>query len=351
MNPGWREAPLVIDGPIKSIDGYGNMTENMILAFDRAGFAVFPGNEWDHNDYSETPERITEIIELRRFNQGVRSGAEVGVRNSQPDSFDILTTPFRLGFSMFEFTKMPRSWVPGANTVDVNLVPSTWCKEIWLNGGVRRPVEVLPLGARTDLYTYVDRPEREIFTFCMAGTLGARKGPSLAWVAFQLAFSRQDDVRLVFKTPAFLPIKAEGDDRVTVYNEDWSLPRMVQVLHQADCFVYPTRSEGFGLSPVEAMATGLPVICTGETAMKDYMLPEHSYPLDVEGWEDVPSHWGDIGCYTTPSRDHLVSLMRHVYENRAEARAKGRAAADYVRRELSWQRLVDRFIRIVDTHM
>jgi glycosyltransferase involved in cell wall biosynthesis len=126
---------------------------------------------------------------------------------------------------------------------------------------------------------------------------------------------------------------------------------MVEVLHQADCFVYPTRSEGFGLSPVEAMSTGLPVICTGETAMRDYLFPEHSYPLAVEGWEEVPSHWGDIGSYAIPSRDHLISLMRHVYENRAEAKAKGKLAATYVREELSWRRLVERFIRIVERHI
>jgi glycosyltransferase involved in cell wall biosynthesis len=348
---GWHEVPLVIDGPIKSADGYGNMTENMILAFDRAGFVVFPGHEWEHNDYSLTPERIKEIIDLRDFDQGVFNGATVGVRNSQPDSFDSLTTPFRLGFSMFEFTKMPSSWVPGANTVDVNLVPCTWCKEIWVESGVTQPVEVLPLGARTDLYTYLDRPERDTFTFCMTGSLSARKAPWMAWAAFQLAFPGRDDVRLVFKTPAALSIRAEGDDRVTAYNEDWPLARMVDVLHRADCFVYPTRSEGFGFSPVEAMSTGLPVICTNVTAMTDYLFPEHSYPLDIEGWEEVPSHWGDIGCYATPSLDHLVSLMRHVYDNRAEARAKGRLAAVYVREELTWQRLVERFVGIVERYM
>jgi len=38
----------------------------------------------------------------------------------------------------------------------------------------------------------------------------------------------------------------------------------------ADLFVYPSKAEGFGIPPLEAAATGTPVICSNKTAMNDF---------------------------------------------------------------------------------
>ena len=58
-------------------------------------------------------------------------------------------------------------------------------------------------------------------------------------------------------------------DRVLVpgYLED---EEAVVALYQgAMCFAFPSRCEGFGLPPLEAMAAGTPVVCTGETALAE----------------------------------------------------------------------------------
>jgi glycosyltransferase involved in cell wall biosynthesis len=38
----------------------------------------------------------------------------------------------------------------------------------------------------------------------------------------------------------------------------------------AECFVYPSKAEGFGLPPLEAAASGIPVICSNSCGMKEY---------------------------------------------------------------------------------
>jgi len=86
------------------------------------------------------------------------------------------------------------------------------------------------------------------------------------------------------------------------------------------------------------MACGLPVISTLWSAQTEFFDAEVGYPIEVkrlipavakcpyyEGFE-----WAD------PDTDHLASLMRHVYENREEALARGRAASIRAREKFTW---------------
>jgi glycosyltransferase involved in cell wall biosynthesis len=49
--------------------------------------------------------------------------------------------------------------------------------------------------------------------------------------------------------------------------DDQELPEFYKA---ASLFVYPSRAEGFGISPLEAGALRIPVICSNSSAMKDY---------------------------------------------------------------------------------
>lgn len=134
----------------------------------------------------------------------------------------------------------------------------------------------------------------------------------------------------------------------------------------ADCFVLPTRGEGWGLPVVEAMAMELPVIVTNWSGPTAYLDDTVGYPLAIEGLAEVQEgafkgrsaaciarFQGSKGgpgkmllavaqqrrpCLpislcalaghrmAEPSVDHLVQLMQHVVGNRFEAMARGRAA-------------------------
>lgn len=54
-----------------------------------------------------------------------------------------------------------------------------------------------------------------------------------------------------------------------------------QELHQADIFIRPSRSEGFGASFVEAMAAGLPVVATQEGGLADFLFDAKRNPDKV----------------------------------------------------------------------
>lgn len=63
-------------------------------------------------------------------------------------------------------------------------------------------------------------------------------------------------------------------------------PDLPAVFAAAEIFVYPSLFEGFGLPPLEAMASGIPVVSSDATSLPEVvgdagvLVP----PLDVEGW-------------------------------------------------------------------
>lgn len=117
---------------------------------------------------------------------------------------------------------------------------------------------------------------------------------------------------------------------------DADFPRLYRA---GDAFVLPSRGEGWGRPHVEAMSMGLPIISTNWSGITAYLDDAVGYPLAVDGL--VPVQDGAEGAWwfkglkwAQPSVQHLRQLMRHVYEHREEARAKGARAR---------QKMIDEF--------
>lgn len=63
------------------------------------------------------------------------------------------------------------------------------------------------------------------------------------------------------------------------------VPNLPAYLHGADIFIRPSRSEGFGVSFVEAMAAGLPVVATQEGGIADFLFDAKRNPdKPTTGW-------------------------------------------------------------------
>ena len=174
--------------------------------------------------------------------------------------------------------------------------------------------------------------------------------------AYAAAFTRRDDVLLVLRVNNFdadvdvarqiaaLRLPADAPPIVVIYNRQISDDSLGSLYRSADCFVLPTRGEGWGLPILEAMACGLPVIATDWSGQTEFFHGGVGYPLRVRrlvaanakcpyylGWR-----WAD------PDEEHLIALMRYVYEHPGEARQVGARAAQEAAARWTWAHAAER---------
>ena len=263
----------------------------------------------------------------------------------------------RIGFTMFETTKIPPDWPKICNkTCDILIVPSKENKKVFESCGVDVPIKVIPLWVDS-AYKYYKRPKRKTFTFLFVGGIDShnRKGWYELQKAFKQEFKKEKDVRLIFKC-LFVNIQDEmalqimEDKRIKFIKGKFKNKELYELYKKADCFVFPTHGEGFGLPPLEAMATGLPTIVTDWMGCKEFVNNKICYPLKVDKLEDAlfPDTYGDIGDWAYISIKELRKQMRYVYEHQKEAKQKGKLAAKVVNDKFRFKHFTETLDRLVE---
>ena len=263
----------------------------------------------------------------------------------------------RIGFTMFETTKIPPDWPEICNkTCDILIVPSEENKKVFKNCGVTVPIKTIPLWV-DDSYKYYNRPKRKTFTFLFVGGIDShnRKGWYELHEAFKQEFKDEKDVRLIFKC-LYLNIHEamvtdiQEDDRVSFVKGKLKNKDLQKLYKKADCFVFPTHGEGFGLPPLEAMSTGLPTIVTDWMGCKEFVDSKICYPLKVDKLEEAlfPDTYGDVGDWAYVSIKEIRKQMRYVYEHQKEAKEKGKLAAKVVNDRFRFKHFTEALDRIVE---
>ena len=354
-----------IIAPTASADGYGASAEALTLAAVRHHGADIAFIEHDWRDDRFTDPELLKLM--------VPYGDAIA-----RDLLVVYFLPYALAqfaharttvlMTMWETDRIPDAWAQLCNhertRADGIIVPSEHCRDVF-RASVDCPVEVVPFGTDTDLYTVADRERArdEPFVFLMSGLLHYRKGVEFALRAFRDEFRAGENVRLVLKTRRhFLDPGPEhamlADARVTVIDDDYTREEMRDLYHSADCFLAPSRGEGSGLTPRDAMSTGLPVIVTDWGGLVELADERYTYPLTVECLEIAPEEnssygrgvtgGGPIGNFARPSVGALRVRMRQVYENRDEAHARGLAAAEWTRERWTWKRCAGEWLQALE---
>jgi glycosyltransferase involved in cell wall biosynthesis len=210
------------------------------------------------------------------------------------------------------------------------------------------------------------------FRFLSVFDWSLRKGWDILLKSYVLEFSPEDDVTLIIKTHSSLgystkqivELAADYIARILqrdpnhipdIVFHDANIPghQMPDLYRSANCFVLPTRGEGWGRPFMEAMATGLPTIGTNWSGNTAFMKSDNSYLIDCEevpvpeaGWRELPIYRGHR--WAEPSCEHLRYLMRTVYSRQEEAAQTGLRARSYLASEFNYSRISEIIQREVE---
>lgn len=346
-------------GPVDSRFGYGGAGITILRALTALGIEASVNAAYNLALTAEHREpHLVDLPADARQQLEFRSWfPQTALAHCLPDDLVRCDAPRRIAWTMWESDKIPDGsltdfgdWTALLNNnADQLVVPCQENAEVFRTCGVALPITVLPYGLDDELWPYVERPERDTFTVVQFGDLSSRKGVAEGIAAFQRAFPIEQNVRLVLKTQAGrfagrFGVPSFSDSRIVAIDQTWTRGQLANFLHSADCFLWLSRGEGFGLPPLQAALTGLPVITTTHTGMGAYYDKRYFYGVQAR---KAPSPMG--GSWYDPDVDDAAAKLREVYERRSAALKKGKAAAAYARKNFSLAAFTGRLSAFIDT--
>ena len=323
---------IVFRAPIDAYTGYGLHACQIINDLEASGYdvAVLPTHEWDV--FAPIPATIRSKI----------------IREAPGDNWELMLHPPNrriapgkktIFFTMWEATRLPRSWVNWLNEAECIVVPCQWNATCFSACGIERPIRHVPLGIDPEVFKFVPMLAKGPCVFGTAGRMaggGRRKGLEEVIQLFQRAFPTEKNVRLRVKGFPDCGISAVPDSRIDITAQYLAPHEMAHWYASLTCYVSLSRSEGWGLMPHQAMATGRPCIAVKFGGHAEFLSEQVAYCVN---YRLVPAqyNYGGGGVWAEPDADHVIEWMRHVYSHRAEARKTGEKAAKAVA-HLTWAR-------------
>lgn len=290
--------------------GYGRMGVRLAAALERIGVRVVDGQD------GETTNCVT------WFSVPTHAG-------------EWRAGQYRSILTMFESQRLPEGMTEGLPNLDLVMVPSE--QNVGIFSEHHDNVKLVLLGVDPTWHYRERKDPDQWFTFLCGGS-GPRKGVDLVTRAFIRMFGdfrgSGPIPRLVMKSPR----GAEGmevGERIEVIGGKISNEEELDLYGSAHCYVQPSRGEGFGLQPLQAIAQGCPTILTDAHGHASFA--HLGYGIGTADVESEYFSFGYAGKWWEPDFDELCERMRWVYENYGEAVEFAKKSSEVACREFTWE--------------
>ena len=184
--------------------------------------------------------------------------------NICPKASISLSKEYEFSLSEIELKKLSKEiWL-----VDYIICASSITKQSLLAEGIAdKKIKVIPYGVDLEKFKYLQRPEPDpLFRVIFIGSLNQRKG--IVYLLDALNSLKNIELLIVGRGIFDETLLSDYNFKISLYH-DVSHEKLLSLLQQSHCFVLPSIIEGFGQVILEAMATGIPVIASMNTAAAD----------------------------------------------------------------------------------
>jgi glycosyltransferase involved in cell wall biosynthesis len=331
---------IVVAGMFRSPTGLGQSARLCCAALRDAGYNVAAIDLCEQfkvaggvpfNDYGSQPKEGPGVIILHINGPWVsRALWQIG-RARTRDKFII-------GYWAWELEVMPPNWIQGAHFVHEIWAPSRFAGEAFARD-VDRPVRIVPhvlplkavdcefpnakLAARLSM-GLPDSAFVVAFGFAMLSNF-ARKNPLAAISAFKEAFGNDPSAQLVLRCldrdaypygARIVNDHIAGCKNIHLIS-NVSTP-MSLVIDAADVYLSLHRSEGFGLTLLEAMVAGKPVITTNWSGNMDFTTIDDSVLIESElvAVDDPQGVFSrSEGRWAEPNLNDAANALRRLHQD------------------------------------
>lgn len=288
-------------------------------------------------------------VALDSLDVTVDDRAAIVVHIGEPEAWKPIAGRRNIGFAWWPFSRIPeRALRPLYGIDDMLIVPSGWCAR-----GVTMPkphqrVAVVPFGVNGTTFAEPDVPRERrdklrLLVFD-AHAASCEAGADIAVAAFKRAFPGRADVALDVWSTDLVDLYTD-DPRIGLRRGIGDDRNLLHLYHRYDAMLGTARGSGFGLIPLEAMASGLPVFHTGQGAFEEF---------------------ADLGVLlgsrqiAVPARAHANAICYEAYVDLAadrlrsfdvkfdEFQARAQRDAQCVRERYTWEASAQRLLDVLE---
>lgn len=239
------------------------------------------------------------------------------------------------------------------------VTPSNWSKTGFLRAGFDESrIAVVPHGVNQKIYKPISQLRRDQFRSAMKvsdgeflilslGAMTPNKGIDVLILAFATLKAKYPHIKLALKDASSLYgirmhdvllklckqhprlLSEEIVQSIITMSENLTQSQLNGLYGAADCYVSSYRAEGFNLTPLEAAASGTPIVITKGGSTDDYF--HESFALQIESTLKTEGR----ATYLEPSLDSLINQLSILIEGRA-TRLNNIFSQQFIENNFTW---------------
>lgn len=374
---------VVWRGSFKDLGGYANMNREITMRLLQRGFSV-------KLDVLNTAPQVDPIT-MGMIN--ALGAVRLANETSAPLVVGFTPMPVQsrgrktVFFTMMETQGLHPEFADRCNKYASEIwVPCKFYLDSFKKNGIYKPLHLIPLGVNQHIYhplakepvlKYEEMPSGQIlesipksFRFMSLFGWSYRKGPDVLCRSFLKEFDSSDDACLVIYSRYaggsgeeqkehvrseirgyYKEIGKTNPPPIYYCGDPITISDLPGCYAAADCFVFCSRGEGFGLPVCEAAACEIPVISTYNTAMTQYLDEDNAFLVQSDEYAPADDK---LTWITEFYRNQLFPVlgeasinefgrhMREVYRNPKDADQKVRNFKASILKDYTWDVCADR---------